>query len=80
LITNKGEAYILEEKADGTFSIQYSKGGITEIVSKNSFLEEKDSDEIKYDEKELLEIENHRKERIIEMQKNRKAKGCRAWC
>jgi hypothetical protein len=44
-----------------------------------AFLEEPDQDEIIYYEKELQEIETHKKERILKMSKQRSG-GCRAMC
>jgi hypothetical protein len=53
------------------------------LYSVDQIHEEKDSNELKYDEKELLEIEANRKERLQEILKNRKNNNsgrCRAWC
>ena len=53
LKTEKGEAFILDHSTKDTFTIQYTKGGHKEQVPNTAFLEERDSDEILYDEKEL---------------------------
>ena len=83
LSTAKGDAFILDVHGNkGEYTIQYSKGGLREQATDSVILEERDSDEILYDEKELKEIESHKKDRILEMSKQRRQRvgGCRAFC
>lgn len=61
--TNKGIGFVLEKRG-GSCVVQYEKGRETETVPIEMIVKEKDSDEIKYDPKQLKEIDSKRKERL----------------
>lgn len=80
--TTKGDAFIIKKESEGSYNIQYATGKDKEVVRFEEFKEEKDTNEITYDAKQLLEIETNKKERISEILKNRKTSTgrCTAMC
>lgn len=54
---------MVEKENAGSYKVQYEKGLETESVTVDRLLEERDSNEITYDAKQLQEIESKRKER-----------------
>ena len=78
----KAKVSIIINHHKGIYNIQYATGKNKEVIRFEEFKEEKDTNEITYDAKQLLEIEINKKERISEILKNRKASTgrCTAMC
>lgn len=54
LTTDNGDAFILDQQDNGSFVIQYTQGKREkETVNVSAFHEERDKDEILYDQKDL---------------------------
>lgn len=79
--TEKGDAFIINKESDSSkYKIQIVKGKEAEVIGVEQILEEKDSNEIHYDAKDLQEIESHKKEKMHEINRKKKTRRCRGFC
>jgi len=76
IATKNGVGYIIKEMGDKVYEAKIKKLPEKFSLKLEEINEEEDKNEIEYDEKELLEIDNAKKEKKAQEQQKKKKRRC----